>query len=130
MLEEWTIKMGHYFALAKYNAVAQGIMEKSKLLGSAKPWWKLNCQSRGVDEATQHWQELKAKFKEWYYPLNYKIPKKNEFLVCNQKGHTIELYYEEFVKLSRYAPFMTKEQKLSRFILGNGDDLANEVDAL
>ena len=54
----------------------------------------------------------------------------NEFLSCNQKGRTIELYYEEFVKLSRYAPLMTEEQKLSRFILGLGMDLSNEVDAL
>ena len=42
----------------------------------------------------------------------------------------MDLYYEEFVKLSRYAPLMTKEQKLNRFILGLGDELANEVDAL
>ena len=47
-----------------------------------------------------------------------------------KKGRTIELYYEEFVKLSRYAPLMTKEQKLSRFILGLGMDLSNEFDAL
>ena len=54
----------------------------------------------------------------------------NEFLSCNQNGRTIELYYEEFVKLSRYAFLMTEEQKLSRFILGLGMDLSNEVDAL
>ena len=110
--------MEDYFALANYNAMAQGIMGKAKLSGSAKLWWKLNCQSRGVDEATQHWQELKATLKERYYPLNYETLKMNEFLSCNQKGRTIELYYEEFVKLSRYAPLMTKAQKLSKFILG------------
>ena len=54
----------------------------------------------------------------------------NEFLACSQKGRTINLYYEEFVKLSRYAPLMTKEQKLNSFILGLGDELANEVDSL
>ena len=101
--------MEDYFALAKYNAVAQGIMGKAKLSGSAKLCWKLNCQLRGVDEATQHWQELKAKLKEWYYPLNYETFKMNEFLSYNQKRHTIELYYEEFIKLSRYAPLMTEE---------------------
>ena len=42
----------------------------------------------------------------------------------------MDLYYEEFVKLSLYAPIMIEEQKLSRFILGLGDDLVNEVDAL
>ena len=122
--------MEDYFALAKYNPIAQGIMGKAKFTGSAKLWWKLNCQSRGVDEATQHWQELKAKLQERYYPLNYETLKMNGFLSCSQKGHTIELYYEDFVKLSRYAPLMTEEQKLSRFILGLGMDLSNEVDAL
>ena len=53
ILEEWIIKMEDYFALAKYNVVAQGIMGKAKLFNSAKLWWKLNCQSQGVDEATQ-----------------------------------------------------------------------------
>ena len=42
----------------------------------------------------------------------------------------MDLYYEEFFKLSCYAPLMTKEQKLSRFVLGLRDELANEVDAL
>ena len=31
ILEEWIIEMEDYFALAKYNAVAQGIMGKAKL---------------------------------------------------------------------------------------------------
>ena len=35
-LEEWIIKMEDYFALAKYNPVAQGIMGKAKLTGPAK----------------------------------------------------------------------------------------------
>ena len=42
----------------------------------------------------------------------------------------MDLYYEEFVKLSRYAPLMTQEQKLDRLILGLGDELADEVHAL
>ena len=109
ILKEWIIKMENYFVLAKYNTVAQGIMGKAKIFGSAKLLWKLNCQLWGVDEATQHLEELKAKLKEQYYPLNYETLKMNEFLSCSQKGRTIELYYEEFVKLSRYAPLMTKE---------------------
>ena len=36
ILEEWIIKMEDYFVLAKYNAMAQGIMGKSKLFGLAK----------------------------------------------------------------------------------------------
>ena len=42
----------------------------------------------------------------------------------------MNLYYEGFVKLSCYAPLMIKEQKLSRFVLGLGDEFIDEVDAL
>ena len=54
----------------------------------------------------------------------------NEFLSCVWKGRLVDEYYEDCVKLSRYAPLMTKEQKLSQFILGLKDQLAEEVNAL
>ena len=54
----------------------------------------------------------------------------NKFLSCNHKGQSVDLYYEEFVRLSRHAPLMSEEQKLSRFILGLGDELTDKVDAL
>ena len=54
----------------------------------------------------------------------------NEFLSCVRRGQAIDHYYEEFVKLSRHAPLMTEEQKLSRFIIGLEGHLAEEVNAL
>ena len=54
----------------------------------------------------------------------------NEFLSCTRKGRVVEVYYEEFVKLSRHAPLMSEEQKLSRFILGLEGRLAAEVESL
>ncbi|MCO5552097.1 hypothetical protein L7F22_005607 [Adiantum nelumboides] len=54
----------------------------------------------------------------------------NEFLACVWRGRTIDTYYEEFLKLSRYAPLITEEQNLSRFILGWERKLADEVEAL
>ena len=47
LLEEWIMSMDDYFALAGYNAVAQGIMGRAKLEGSARLWWKLHCQTQG-----------------------------------------------------------------------------------
>ncbi|MCO5577333.1 hypothetical protein L7F22_031162 [Adiantum nelumboides] len=41
----------------------------------------------------------------------------------------MEEYYEDFVKLSRHAPLMSEEQKLSRFILGLEGMLADEVES-
>lgn len=130
VLEEWIMSMEDYFALAEYNAPAQGIMGRAKLDGPAKLWWKLSCQSRGVAENTQEWEDLKERLKERYLPLNYSTNKMNEFLSCTRKGRTVDMYYEDFVKLSRHAPLMSEEQKLSRFILGLEGKLADEVESL
>ena len=73
------------------------------------------------------WEELKTSLKERYLPLNHSTVKMNEFLSCVRKGRSVTDYYEEFVK---YAPLMTEEQKLSRFILGLEGQLAEEVNAL
>ena len=64
------------------------------------------------------WEELKRSLKERYLLLNHSTVKMNEFLSCVRRGRSVTNYYEEFVKLSRYAPLMTEEQKLSQFILG------------
>ena len=130
ILEEWIMSMDDYFALARYNAVAQGIMGRAKLEGSARLWWKLHCQTQGKLETTMGWDELKESLKERYLPLNYATTKMNEFLSCVRKGKPIDEYYKEFVKLSRHAPLMTQEQKLSKFILGLEGQLAEEVNAL
>ena len=121
---------GDYFALENYNSIAQGIMGRAKLEGSAKLWWKLHCQTQGKVENSVGWAELKKNLRERYLPLNYSIVKMNEFLSCVTKGRAIDNYYEEFVKLSRHAPLMKEEQKLSRFILGLEETLAEEVNAL
>ena len=76
------------------------------------------------------WEELKKILKERYLPLNYSTVKMNDFLSCVQRGSAIDVYYEKFVKLSRHAPLMTEEQKLSIFILGLEGQLAEEVNSL
>ncbi|MCO5562803.1 hypothetical protein L7F22_016435 [Adiantum nelumboides] len=129
-LEEWIISMEDYVDLGEYNFVAKGIMGRAKIKGPAKIWWKLNCKSRGVLEITQSWEELQLRLRERYSPPNYLTTKMNEFLACVRRGRTIDTYYEDFIKLSRHAPLITKEQKLSRFILGLEGKLVDEVEAL
>ena len=124
------MSMEDYFALAKYNLVAQGIMGREKLGGPAKLWWKLHCQTQGKKENTVGWDDLQKSLKERYLPTNYLTIKMNEFLSCVRNGRLVDDYYEDFVKLSRYAPLMTEEQKLSQFILGLEGQLAEEVNAL
>src|SRR3569623_229626 len=105
-------------------------MGRAKLEGSAKLSRKMNCQSQGVSENLQGWEDLKKQLKERYLPLNYSTDKMNEFLSCSRKGRSVDDYHEEFVKLSRHAPLLTEEQKLSRFILGLQGRLAGEVESL
>ena len=76
------------------------------------------------------WGEFKESLKGQYLSLNYETTKMNEFLSCARKGKPIDEYNKKFVKLSRHAPLMTQEQKLSRFILGLEGQLAQEVNAL
>ena len=71
VLEEWIMSMEDYFALAKYNPLAQGIMGRAKLKGLAKLWWKLHCQTQGRAKATMGWEDLMSGLKERYLPLNY-----------------------------------------------------------
>ena len=78
--------MEDYFALANYNFIAQGIMGKAKLEGSAKLWWKLHCQTQGKAKNYVGWEELKRSLRERYLPLNYSIVKMNEFLSCVKEG--------------------------------------------
>ncbi|MCO5595219.1 hypothetical protein L7F22_049258 [Adiantum nelumboides] len=122
-LEEWIISMEDYIDLAEYNFVSKGIIDRAKIKGPAKIWWKLNCKSRGVLEITQSWEELQLHLRERYSPPNYLTTKMNEFLACVQRGRTIDTYYEDFIKLSRHAPLITEEQKLSCFILGLEENL-------
>ena len=130
VLEEWIITMEDYFQLAEYNCTARSIMGQAKLEGTAKTWWKLSCKSRGVQENTQSWEEVRKRLRGRYLPLNYSTSKMNEFLACTRDGRQIEEYYEEFIKLSCHAPHLTEEQILSRFVWGLEGSLADEVDAL
>lgn len=75
ILEEWIITMDDYFQLAGYNDVSKGILGCAKLEESTKTWWKSNCQSKGLSENAQSWEEVKDPLKERYLPLNYSTTK-------------------------------------------------------
>ena len=122
--------MEDYFAMTKYNNLAKGIMGRANLEGPAKLWRKLNCENRGISEYNQDWEDLKERLRERYLPLHYSTVKMNEFLSCTKKDKSVEEYHEQFVKLSRHAPLMSEEQIFSRFILGLGGKLAEEVESL
>ena len=66
-LDEWITSMEDYFALAGYNELAKRVMARAKLEGGAKTWWKLSCQSRGVSEVTQSWDEIKERIRQRYH---------------------------------------------------------------
>ena len=74
-----------YFAIAEYNSLAQGIMGRAKLGGSAKLWWKLHCQTLGKKENLIGWEDLQKSLKERYLLINYSTVKMNKFLSCVER---------------------------------------------
>ena len=54
----------------------------------------------------------------------------NDFFSCARRGRAVDTYYKEVVKLSRDAPLMTEDEKLSQIILGLEGKMADEVEAL
>ena len=90
VLDKWIMAMEDYFALVGYNDLSKGIMTRAKINGAAKTWWKLNCQSRQVQEFEQTWEDVKERLKERSLPLNYHSAKMNEFLACSQNGRLVD----------------------------------------
>ena len=86
ILEEWIMSMEDYFAPAKYNLVAQGIMGRAKLGGPANLWWKLHCQTQGKKENTIGWDDLQKSLKERYLSTSYSTIKMNKFLFMCTEG--------------------------------------------
>ena len=45
ILEEWIMPVEDYSALAKYNSLAQGVIDEREKFGGPVKWWKLHCQT-------------------------------------------------------------------------------------
>ena len=120
--------MDYYFQLAGYKYVAKGILGCAKLKGSAKTWWKCSFQISVVSKSAQGWEEVKDQLKERYLPLNYSTSKMNEFLSYTRRDRPIDVYYEEFIKLSRRTP--SHEKGLRQIIQVLEGNLADEVESL
>ncbi|MCO5558716.1 hypothetical protein L7F22_012302 [Adiantum nelumboides] len=124
------------------SLITQGSRQPSKKMGNDL-LKNLQIEKKEEEEAIEAVKQAERAFehqmantarelrlRERYLPPSYLTTKMNEFLACVRRGKTIDTYYEDFIKLSRHAPLITEEQKLSRFILGLEGKLADEVEAL
>ena len=116
-LEEWLEKMEDYFDLALSSVANKAMMGRFKLEKSAKLWWQDHCRENALDPSVATWEYIKTQLSKNYQSRTYRIERLNEFLDCSQGKDTLEVFYQRFLKLLKYAPAgMTQEAKVARFV--------------
>ena len=93
------------------------MMGRFKLEKSAKLWWKDHCKENVINPTETTWDYLQVQLCKNYQTRSYRIDRLNEFLDCFQGGDTLDVFYQRFLKLLRYAPEgMNQDAKVARFI--------------
>ncbi len=116
-LEDWLKKMGDYFDLAHSSEENKAMMGRFKLEKSSKLWWQDHCRENGLDPGNATWDYIKTQLSKNYQSRTYCIERLNEFLDCSQGKDTLDIFYQRFLKLLKYAPAgMNQEAKVARFV--------------
>ena len=93
------------------------MMGRFKLEKSAKLWWKDHCKERAIDPTNVSWDYLSTQLSKSYQTRTYRVDKINEFLDSVQGKDTLDIFYQRFLKLIKYAPVgMDQEAKVARFV--------------
>ena len=116
-LEEWFEKMEEYFSLAHSSEENKAMMGHFKLEKSAKLWWKDHCKENALDPGNMTWDYLSTQLAKSYQTCTYHIDRVNGFLDSVQGKDSLDLLYQRFLKLMKYAPVgMDREAKVARFV--------------
>lgn len=116
-LEDWFKKMEDYFDLAHSSEKNKAMMGRFKLEKSAKLWWKDHCKENALDPGNVTWDYLSAQLSKNYKSRTYRVDKKNEFLDSVQGQASLDIFYQRFLRLLKYAPLgMDQEAKVARFM--------------
>ena len=117
LLEEWFERMEDYFDLAHSSEENKAMMGRFKLEKSAKLWWKNHCKENAIDPTNVSWDYLSTQLSKSYQTRTYHVDKINEFLDSVQGEDTLDIFYQRFLKLLKYAPAgMDQEAKVARFV--------------
>ena len=109
--------MKDYFDLALSSEANKAMMGRFKLEKSAKLWWQDHCWENALDPTFATWEYIKTQLCKNYQSRTYQIERLNEFLDCSQGKDTLNVLYQRFLKLLKYAPAeMTQEAKVARFV--------------
>ena len=67
-------------------------------------------------------------FLDWFFPREMREEKVVEFINLRQGGRSVHDYSLEFIKLSKYAPFMVSDPRdqMSHFVMGVFQDIQEE----
>ena len=115
-LKDWLKKMEDGFTLAHSLEENKAMMGWFKLKKSAKLWLQDHCQENDLDlHAT--WDYITTQLRKSCQTRTYCIKCLNEFLDCSQGKDTLDIFYQRFLKLLKYAPLgVSQEAKVADFV--------------
>jgi hypothetical protein len=123
-VEDWLKRVEKKFMITQCTDREKVLFAAHKLYGIAANWWEMYCNTHAnVDTIT--WNEFKAHFRTHYVPRGTMKLKRKEFVDLKQGGITVNVYFNSFIQLSRYAPddSNTDEKKQDVFLSGLNDDI-------
>ncbi|XP_049360768.1 uncharacterized protein LOC125825482 [Solanum verrucosum] len=127
-VEQWLERMKRVFEQLECSDVAKFKYSISLLQNDAYDWW-VSVPNAKVKPPILTWDNFLKEFPMKYVPSAYCDAKKKEFLNLRQRGMSIVEYQHKFLRLSRYAGGIIKEEKdkCKKFEDGLNDSIRKNV---
>jgi len=126
--EQWLERMERVFEQLECSDVAKFKYAISLLQKDAYDWW-VSVPNAKVKPPVLTWDDFLREFRMKYVPPAYCDAKRKEFLNLRQRGMSIAEYQQKFLRLSRYAGGIIKEEKdkCRKFEDGLNDSIRKNV---
>ena len=126
--EQWLERMERVFEQLECSDVAKFKYAISLLQKDAYDWW-VSVPNAKVKPSVLTWDDFLKEFRMKYVPPAYCDAKKKEFLNLRQRSMSIAEYEQKFLRLSRYAGGIIKEEKdkCRKFEDGLNDSIRKNV---
>jgi len=115
--EQWLIDTTDLLKAARVPDENQVEVAKIQLKDVARTWWL-------AEEATLEkpitWDQFSKGFYERFFPATAQKEMEEQFIRLQQRNRSVDEYAAEFLRLSRFAPYMVtdEEKRASRFQQG------------
>ncbi|XP_049365853.1 uncharacterized protein LOC125830727 [Solanum verrucosum] len=129
--KQWLERIERVFEQLECSNVAKFKYSISLLQKDAYDWW-VSVSNVKVKPPVLTWDDFLKEFRMKYVPPTYCDAKKKEFLNLRQRGMSISEYEHKFLRLSRYAGGIIKEEKdkCRKFEDGLNDSIWKNVSIL